>query len=447
MPQVLLARVTCPNCRNPFQSPVEQLLDVRADPGAKMRVLNGLVNVATCPHCGMRGVLSLPFFYHDADKELALVYMPMEVGRDDFERQQAIGKLTSAVMDSLPSEERKGYLLQPQIFLTLENLANKILEADGVTPEMIKEQKARVELLQRMLDIASDEALEVMIKENDASIDASFFRLLGLNLEMAQAAGRAADVQQILALQNRLLELSSEGQVVKARSEMLEALRAQPTRETLLDLLIRAPDESTRGLLVTFGRPLLDYLFFQSLTSRIESAPDKGEQERLLALREEVLTIRDRLNEEARALYEARAGLLRDLLLSDDPETLARRRSLELDEAFFNVLATNLEKARAAGDEQAIRSLQSIWDLILRLTEEVIPPELRLVNRLVAAESDAEVERLLQENRDLVTESLVQFMEDVEASMREKGALEAAERLASVLEKVRGWMIEEVAAR
>ena len=81
MSQVFVARITCPSCQNQFQAPVEQVLDVSNDPSARMRVLNGLVNVAGCPHCGMRVALSLPFLYHDPEKELALVYMPMEAGR------------------------------------------------------------------------------------------------------------------------------------------------------------------------------------------------------------------------------------------------------------------------------------------------------------------------------------------------------------------------------
>lgn len=442
MPQMMLARVTCPNCRNQFQTPVEQILDVRADPGAKMRVLNGLVNMTACPHCGMRAALNLPFLYHDPDKELALIYMPMEAGRSELERQQAIGTFTSAVMDSLPPEKRKAYLLQPQVFLTLENLANKILEADGVTPEMIEEQKARVELLQRMLDASSDEVLEAMIRENDTFIDADFFRLLAMNVEMARATGRAAGVQRLLALRNRLLELSSEGQATQARGEILEALRAQPTRDKLLDLLIQASDERTRELLVTFGRPLVDYPFFQALTVRIESTSDKAEQERLKTLRKEILDVRERLDEATRALYEARATLLRDLLRSDDPERLARRHFMELDEAFFNVLAANIEEARAAGDEQTVQAIQSVWNMILRLTEEAVPPELRLFNRLMAAEEDAEIEGLLQANRDLVTEDLVQFIEEAEANLHERGELEAAEHLALVLEKAKRTMAE-----
>lgn len=445
MPQVLLARVNCPSCGQQFQTPVEQILDVRADPSAKMRVLNGLVNVAACPQCGMRGALSLPFLYHDPDKELVLIHMPMEAGRDNLERQQAIGRLTSAVMESLPPEDRKGYLFQPQVFLTLENLANKILEADGVTPEMIEQQRVKSELLQRMLDATSGEALEAMIRENDAAIDADFFRMLTMNLELAQATGQTADVPSLLAVRDKLIELSREGRAAQARTEMLEALRTEPTREKLLEFLIQAPDESTRELLIVFGRPLLDYGFFQALTSRIESAADDDERKRLAALRTEVLDIRDRIDRETRALYEERSALLRDLLLSDDPEALARRRASELDQAFFNVLAANMEEAQAARNEEALSSLQAIWGLLLQMREETLPPEVQLLNRLMAAEDDADIENLLQGNRDLVNEHLIGLMEDVEARMREEDQVETADRLALVLEKAKGMATLEMA--
>ena len=78
--------------------------------------------------------------------------------------------------------------------------------------------------------------------------------------------------------------------------------------------------------------------------------------------------------------------------------------------------------------------------MILQLIEETLPPEIRLFNRLMAAEEDAEIERLLEENRDLVTERLVEFMEEAEANMREEGSLETAERLVRVLEKTRGMV-------
>ncbi len=441
MPQVLLGRITCPECQHQFQVPVEQVLDVKADPNAKMRVLNGLVNVAVCPQCGAGGTLNLPFLYHDPDKELALVYMPMEAGRDELQRQQAIGRLTGAVIDDLAPEERKAYLLQPQVFLTFENMANRILEADGVTPEMVEAQKAKAELLQRMLETTSEEVLEAMIRENDTAIDADLMRLLAMNLEVAQATGRVADVQRLLALRNKLLDLSTEGRATRARGEMLEALRAEPDRDKLLELLTQAPDAQTRELLVTFGRPLLDYLFFQALTSQIEAASDEEERERLTALRTEVLGIRDRLDEEARALYAERSALLRDLLLSDDPEALALTHFEDFDQTFMNVLTANLEEAEASGDEDAATALRAIWGLVMSLMEETLPPELRLFNKLMSAKDEAEIETLLRENQDLVTDRLLSFMEEAQAGLREQEQPETAERLALVLDKARSLAV------
>jgi hypothetical protein len=438
MPQ-MIARITCPNCQNQFQTPVEQVIDVRADPGAKGRVLNGAVNVAVCPHCRMGGPLALPFLYHDPDKELALVFMPMEAGRSDIERQQAIGRLTTEVMNSLPPEERKGYLLQPQVFFSMENLVSKLLDVEGITPEMIEAQRARADLLQRMLEAESDENLGALIKENEGTIDDDFFRLLAINLEIVRSAGQAAGLQKLLALREKLLELTDTGRKVKAQEEMIDALRDKPTRETLLDLIVKAADEESREVLLVFGRPLLDYLFFQALTARIDAAPDAKEKKRLTALRKEVLEVRDRLDEQARARFDERAALLRDLLLSSDPENLARRRFAELDQAFFAMLTSELQDAQDAGDEDAVKSLQRIWALVLRLSEEALPPVVRLLNRLMAVEDEADVDKLLQANRPLVTAQFVEMLERASASVQEDEETppEAAERLALVLAKAR----------
>ncbi len=432
----MLARITCPNCKQQFQAEVEQILDVRADPSAKFRVLNGLVNFARCPHCGMQGALDIPFLYHDPDKELALVYMPMSAGRSDAERQRAIGQFANAAMNSLPPEERKAYLLQPQVFITLDGLANKILEADGVTPEMIEAQKGRSQLLERMLD-ASDEALDGLIAENEAQIDEDFFRTLDLNLELAQSTGQLAVVQRLLAVRDRLLELTAAGLRIRARQKMLDRLRADPTRSNFLNLLIEAPDQETRELLVIVGRPLMDYIFFQSLTNRIERAEDEEERERLLALRGEILSIRERLDQEVAEVYEDRAALIRGLIVSSDPEKLARSRFAEMDEAFFEVLQMMLHQAQTDNDLELESRLREVWELVMRLLEESLPPELQLFGQLTRASDEQEVERLLREHRSLLTDGLLELLEAGEKDMRQDGRLQIADNLALALRKAR----------
>jgi hypothetical protein len=199
-------------------------------------------------------------------------------------------------------------------------------------------------------------------------------------------------------------------------------------------------------MLVAFGRPLLDYIFFQSLTSEIEAASGEEEKERLTKLRKEILDIRDQLDREAQALYAARAALLRDLLTSDNPRELARRRITEIDDAFLNVLGANLQEAQKAENEDALNALHEIWNVVIGLMEEAMPPELRLINRLMAAEDEVTIERLLEENRNLVTQRMAQFVEQSEAETREEGDTETAEQMALVLKRMRRMLAEEMLA-
>ena len=428
-----LARITCPNCQQPFTAPLEQILDVDLDPTAKSRLLSGQVNMVVCPHCGAAGTVNMPFMYHDASKELALVFMPMEAGRTDLERQQFIGTLSQAVMRQLPPEQRKGYLLNPQVFFSYENLVNRVLEAEGITQEMIEAQKAKVDLLRQLLEAPSLEERTKLIRENALLLDEEFFSLLHANLDQAEAMGRQDLVQRFLEVRTLLFEQTPLGRRLAARAEALRALQGEPTREKLLELLIESDDPDTRATLVTFGQPLVDYLFFQNLTQRIEATEDEAERKRLEELREEVLQIRREMREQARQVVESRAALIRDLLKSEKPELLARRRLADLDELFFSVLATEIEQAQRAGETEAVSRLQEIWQLTMGLIQEQVPPELMLLTRVLEAQNEEEVRKILEANQGLVGEPFLQLLEQVGQQLKEQGNEEAAQRAAAAL--------------
>ncbi|MCJ7735882.1 MAG: CpXC domain-containing protein [Anaerolineae bacterium] len=418
-------------------------MDVRKDPSGKSRLLSGLVNVAVCPQCHKQGSLNLPFLYHDPEKELALVYMPMGAATRDLQQQQMIGKLTSEAMDSLPAEERKGYLFQPQIFLTMESLIKPVLEADGVTEEMVEEQKAKAELLQRLIDAPSASVLEARIKENDAVIDSTVLRLLSYNLQIMQSAQQIESVQKLMAVRANLFDHSSEGRKAKARAEVLQVFREEPTREKLVELLVAARDSETREVLIAYGIGLLDYTFFQSLSALVEETTDDDEKDRMTELRKEILSIRDEIQAAVRAEQESRAALLRDLLLSSDPEALARQRFSELDEVFLSVLASSLRDARTANSEDAIKALTRIEQVVMRLIAESIPPEIRLFNHLMETEEPAEVERLVRENRKLVDRRMVAFLEQVTKSIGDDAEnADEAKQVNTILEIVRRVLAE-----
>ncbi len=143
-------QVACPQCKNPTIVEVQQIFDLNTDPTAKQKLLNGVVNVIQCPVCGYSGMVGLPIAYHDPEKELLLTFFPSEMGIPLQEQEKQLGPLINKIIDNLPNEKRKSYILQPQSMLTFQTLLEKILEADGITKEMLEDQQKKVSLLHRL---------------------------------------------------------------------------------------------------------------------------------------------------------------------------------------------------------------------------------------------------------------------------------------------------------
>jgi hypothetical protein len=129
---------------------VTQLFDVAQDPGLKSQLLSGMANFVQCQVCGYQGALATPIVYHDPDKELLLTYVPAEIGLPRDEQEKLIGGLINQAVNRLPADKRKGYLLTPQAHLTMQGLIERILEADGITKEMIKAQQDKLDFLQKL---------------------------------------------------------------------------------------------------------------------------------------------------------------------------------------------------------------------------------------------------------------------------------------------------------
>lgn len=429
----MLAKVTCPSCKQPFSTPVEQILDVEVNPSAKARLFSGQVNLAVCPNCGSAGTLDLPFLYHDPAKELAAVFVSMAAGRNDVERQQVIGALSRALMSQLPSEMKKGYLLSPEVFLTYESLLKRVLEAEGITEEALEQQQAKGDLLRRLVSEMPEEDRAALIRENESSLDEEFFDILYAHVGQAQMMGRVEIVERLSDLRDALFEQTAVGRRLAAQEQTLEKLQEQPTRERLLELLVSTDDQSTRTLLIAIGQPFLDYAFFQALTQRIEQQGDEGERERLMGLRQEVMDVREQVQQHRRAMLEARVRLLRDLTLTEQPELLARRRLGEIDELFFAVLTAEMERVREQGDGEVLPRLSQVRDLLMQLLVEMMPPELVLLESVMRAQDAERAREVVERNRDQLGPAFLGLLEQAEAQLRERGDSAVADRLQAAL--------------
>jgi hypothetical protein len=431
--------VRCPFCQAPITVPIHRVIDAVDQPEIKAQLLSGRLNAFTCPNCRNTGALTAPFIYHDGDKELALIFLPIESGLNNTDQQRIIGQLTQSILNAVPPEKRKAYLLQPQQFFTLQSLIETILRADGITPEMIQAQQARIDLLQRLVEARDDAAFEAIVNENDAQIDLAFLQLVSAAMGGAQVDNRADEFARLAAVRSRLIDLTSAGQKVKAQTESVNAFLANPSRESLLEQMLKAPDSGARLALLSVGRGLLDYPFFQQLTAKIDAAKsggDTAEAERLTELRKEILALRDQIDAQAQLAVEQRATVLRELLLSDDLEQAARERIDLLDDLFFNVLSSQMQAAQGS-DAKSYERLRQVGDVALRVIRELQPPEIQFLSALLAARYPDQTRTLLERNRQALAPEFIDWLDSVAGDLRQDGRGESADHLTQVIAQAR----------
>jgi len=85
------------------------------------------------------------------------------------QQEHIVGGLVNAVMNRLPPEQRKGYFLQPRTAITLDGLFDAILEADGVSREVLERQRARLRLVNELLAaVDDDKTLDALVEQHHA---------------------------------------------------------------------------------------------------------------------------------------------------------------------------------------------------------------------------------------------------------------------------------------
>lgn len=422
MPQT---QINCPNCRQPIMADITQLFDVAQDPGLKSQLLSGMSNFVQCQVCGYQGALATPVVYHDPDKELLLTYVPAEIGLPRDEQEKLIGGLINQAVNRLPADKRKGYLLTPQAHLTMQGLIERILEADGITKEMIKAQQDKLDFLQKLSSTQDENARISLIKENESLIDADLFSIMGRLIETAASTGDQESAQQLEAIQNLLIENTEYGQEIQQQSaevqaaiESLQAAGQDLSREKLLELIIEAPNDIRLSALVSLARPGIDYTFYQLLTDRIDTA-ESEDQERLTLLRDKLLELTKQLDEQVEMRAKQAHALLEHILQADDVMQAIQANAAQIDEFFVQAVQEELEKARKSGDLETSAKLNQIDETLREAMAQ--PAEVRFVQELLEAPDDESRDQMLDENPDKITPELFQMLSGLMNQVAESG--------------------------
>jgi hypothetical protein len=426
--------INCPNCGASYPAQVFSVVDVGQDPVLKSLLLSGQLNVAVCPRCGAGGPLTTPMLYHDPEHSFLGVFVPQQIPVN--EQQKVIGDLSKRLMNGLPQEARRGYMLTPKQFLSYQSLLEAVLEFEGVTREMLDKQRRQIHLIEQAAMALQDPAgLRALAREQDAEMDDEFFSLLSMLIDSSANGGDVDGARQLVELREQLIELTTWGQGVQRQRAAVAQLRPDTSPAELVDLVSAAQEERIVDALVMAGRPLVNYAFFQELTNRIDAAQqagDGGSATRLTELRQHILQFSQRLDEVQRATMQQYSTLLGEILAANDVEQALAENAAHIDQNFLSVLAANLQEAEKRGATAAVRRLQEVWDAAVAMINQATPPEVRLINELLLAEYPGETRKLLAESRALVTADFIAALGELAEQMETEGEPELATRLRQI---------------
>jgi hypothetical protein len=367
--------VRCPACSSKTGVIVQQIVDA-SDLVVKSALLQARTHSASCANCGATVVRAVPTLYYDLDKALALVFAPADLHLATPTQEATIASLTTALAASLPPELRGAdYLAAPRRCASLEALVEAVLEADGISKEMLAAQTARAQLIETLLRSTDEAELRAKAASHAAELDDAFFELLTAYMQAAQLEGDQASAQTFLALRTLAAQLTPGGKQIIADIDARLGLRVIQSRDELLEQLRAAPDEQARAALVETGQVLLDPTFFQQLDARIAQAAlhgDSAQARSLHELRDSIVALKAAQDARTQQAMRRAASLFSAVVQSEAPDKVLKRRLGEVDDAFFVVLGANIERARRQGQSEPVRALELIGKLARTMLQEKV---------------------------------------------------------------------------
>ena len=418
----MLQRFNCPRCQSPLTADIYEVVDAQKNPELKYALLNGQLNAFACPNCGLAGQMASPILFHDAEHEMFMVYVPMELNLPHVEQEQLIGRLVKRVMDNTPAEERRAYMLQPQTIINFQTFLEKVLETEGVTPEMIARQRKQAELLDTLATADAD-VRDILLEERAGEIDETFFSMLHSAMQVAEQRQDNQRLLKLTNLQARLYTDTEIGRQLERQQVAMRRLEQDARRENRLTpqmllkhILANLEDDQIVEMLASSAQSALTYEFFQLLTAELENAArqkNKPRVNRLREVRRRLLDIQQAINEAAENMTREANQTIRRIRQAEDKRQAIQDNLSKIDEPFLYVLSARMAEAEQKDDITELAELSKIYDLIMEEAERQAPPHVRLINQLMRAESDGERRRLLDDHPELVTRELAEMLKAV----------------------------------
>jgi hypothetical protein len=179
------------------------------------------------------------------------------------------------------------------------------------------------------------------------------------------------------------------------------------TREKLLSLVIKAPNDLQLSVLVSMARQGMDYEFFRLLSERIDRARGDG-RERLIELREHLLEMTKAVDQQMEARVGRARQFLDSLLEAPDIRQATTQNLPGIDEFFVQVLSEEMDAARKKGDLERIGKLGQIQQVLEEASTP--PPELAMIQELLDISDEQELKKQLEARKAELTPEFMEIL-------------------------------------
>jgi hypothetical protein len=146
--------VQCPTCGKPFDTEVWLTIDRQERPDVVKTLMDGELNVARCPHCGVEGGITHPLLFHDSERQQMLVAMPLTVQGIDTARE-LVGDLLQRFLDAVPPPEHQPYMGDIEVVPELDGLRALLIEQAVADDDRVTDQLTAI-ALQDLLNVGDE---------------------------------------------------------------------------------------------------------------------------------------------------------------------------------------------------------------------------------------------------------------------------------------------------
>ena len=267
--------------------------------------------------------------------------------------------------------DRDGLRRMPEGSLGRAYLA--FVEAEGITAEVRQRQAEKAQLIEIFLTSPDEATFQHNIEQYDAELDYDFFELFTGYIQSAQMAGDESKAQMLFALREHLAKSSSQGQLAVAQLDAQMSAEVAKRQEQLLEQLREARNNEQRERLIADNYELLDLTFFEQVAAKIDQAAHAGDSvtaNSLKALRSNILFLKTEYEKKTKAALEKGEELFKQIIQSDQPDQIIKKNLAQIDESFFFVLGTNIERARQQGQTEPAQAMEKIGQVAVTLLQQ-----------------------------------------------------------------------------